>query len=113
MTPNDRARDVEPGQPDGLTPEQLRRFRVWRAMAGLAQAQAGGRLTTEQARLLESLAESLQQLAGQLSLLAELGEQCVQVLDAGRTSPGLAPGPTGGPLPDRGREPAPEAPREP
>ena len=101
MTPNDGARDVDPGHPDGLTPEQLRRFQIWRAMAGLARAQAGGKLTVEQVRLLESLATSLQQLAGQLSLLAELGEQCVQVLDAGRTSPRLAPGPP------------PKAPREP
>ena len=92
MTPNDRARDVDPEQLDGLTSDQLRRFQVWRAMAGLARAQAGGKLTAEQVRLLESLADSLQQLAGQLSQLAELGQQAVQLLDAGRASPGRVPG---------------------
>jgi hypothetical protein len=84
MTPNDRALDVNAEHPDGLTPAQLRRFQLWRAMSALALAQAGGRLTADQVRLLESLADSLQQLAGQLSQLAELGQQCVQLLDADR-----------------------------
>ena len=87
MTPNDRALDVDGEHPDGLTSAQLRRFQLWRAMAGLAQAQADGRLTAEQVRLLESLADSLQQLAGQLSQLAELGQQCVELLDADRETP--------------------------
>lgn len=88
MAPDDRVLDDNPEHPDGLRPEQLRRFELWRAMSALALAQAGGRLTAEQARLLESLADSLQQLAGQLRELAELGQQCVQLLDAGRASPG-------------------------
>ena len=90
MAPDDRAFDVEPQHPDGLTPAQLRRFELWRAMSALAHAQADGKLTAEQARLLESLADNLQQLAGQLSQLAELGQQCVQLIDAGRAAPGPA-----------------------
>ena len=82
-------------------------------MAGLARARAGGKLSAEQVRLLESLADSLQQLAGQLSLLAELGEQCVQLLDAGRASPGRVPSPVSDPRPDPSREPAPGTTHEP
>ena len=82
-------------------------------MAGLAQARASGRLSAEQVRLLESLADSLQQLARQLSLLAELGEQCVRLLDDGRASPGLVPSPASDPLSDASREPACEPTREP
>ena len=108
MAPNDRTRDVDPAQPDGLTPDQLRRFQLWRAMAGLARAQAGGKLTAEQVGLLESLADSLRQLAGQLSVLAELGQQCVQLLDAGHASPGLVPGPVTDPV----RDPASDQTRE-
>jgi hypothetical protein len=100
MSPNDRAPDVDPEHLDGLTPDQLRRFQVWRAMAGLARARAGGKLTAEQVQLLESLAESLQRLAGRLSILAELGQQCVELLDAGRASPGLVPGPVADPIRD-------------
>ena len=84
MTPNDRALDPDGEHPDGLTPAQRRRFQLWRAVSALAQAQADGKLTADQARLLESLADSLQQLAGQLSQLAELGQRCVQLLDAER-----------------------------
>ena len=69
---------------------------------GLARAQAGGKLTAEQVRLLELLADSLRQLAGQLSLLAELGQQCVELLDAGHASPGLAPGPAADSVRDPG-----------
>lgn len=90
MAPDDRAFDVGPQHPDGLTAAQLRRFELWRAMSALAQAQADGKLTAEQARLLESLADNLQQLAGQLSQLAELGQQCVQLIDASRAAPGPA-----------------------
>ena len=46
--------------------------------------------TGEQVRLLESLAENHQQLAGQLRQLAELGQQCAQLLDPGHTP--AAPG---------------------
>ena len=91
MTPDDRLLDVDAEHPDGLSMAQLRRFQLWRSMSTLAKAQADGRLTAEQARLLESLADSLQQLAGQLSLLAELGQQAVQLLDASRAAPGAAP----------------------
>lgn len=87
MTPNDQLLDVDDEHPDGLTPAQLRRFQLWRAISALAQAQADGKLTAEQVQLLESLAESLQQLAGQMSQLAELGQQCVQLLDPGRAAP--------------------------
>ena len=104
MTPNDRVLDLDPEHPDGLTPSQLRRFQLWRAMSALAQAQADGRLTAEQVRLLESLSDSLQQLAGQLSQLAELGQQCVQLLDAGRASPASVADPI--------RDPASDAPGE-
>jgi hypothetical protein len=83
MTPNDQVPGLHPEHPDGLTPAQLRRFQLWRAMADLAKAQADGRLTAEQARMLESLADSLQQLAAQLGELAQLGQQCVQLLDPG------------------------------
>lgn len=93
MTPNDWHLDADAEHPDGLTAAQLRRFQLWRAMSALAQAQADGRLTTEQVRLLESLADSLQQLAGQLGQLAELGQQVVHLLDVSRAAPGVVPAP--------------------
>jgi hypothetical protein len=66
---------------DEMTPAQSRRLQLWRAMTDLARAQDDGRLTREQVRLLEGLADSLQKLAGQLTLLANLSEQCVTLLD--------------------------------
>ena len=62
----------------------MRRFELWRAMTELAQAQEDGRLTHEQVRLLEGLADSLQQLAGQLTRLAALGEHYANLLEAPR-----------------------------
>jgi hypothetical protein len=69
---------------DELTPAQTRRFQLWRAMTDLAKAQEDGRLTSEQVRLLEGLADSLQKLAGQLTLLANLSEQYVNLADEAR-----------------------------
>lgn len=86
MTPNDQGPGTAAEYPDQMTPDQLRRYRLWRAMTDLANAQADGRLTEEQTRLLESLAASLQKLASQLSQLAELGQQFAHVLDASRAS---------------------------
>ena len=82
MTPDEQSRELHLGQSDALTPAQLRRFQLWRALVGLSKAQAEGRLTPEQACLLESLAEKLQQLAAQLNQLAELGQQYAQLLEA-------------------------------
>jgi hypothetical protein len=67
--------------PDELTPATVRRLQLWRAMTDLSKAQADGRLSVEQARLLEALADNLQQLATQLTQLAELGRQYAQALD--------------------------------
>jgi hypothetical protein len=97
MMPDDRAPDLPETPPDALSPAQARRFKLWRAMSDLANAQADGRLTPEQVRVLEALAENLQDLAGRLSQLAELGQQYAQMLEAGRTSQAptrtLPPGP--------------------
>jgi hypothetical protein len=92
MTSNDPTPDTRAEHPDGLTPDQARRFQLWRAVASLAQAQADGKLTVEQARLLESLAETLQRLAAQLNDLAVLGQQYGRLLDAERSAsiPGTA-----------------------
>ena len=51
-------------------------------------------------------------LAGQLSLLAELGEQFLHLLDADRASSGLVPRPAGEGDREPGRDPAPETTRE-
>jgi hypothetical protein len=67
--------------PDELTPATLRRLRLWRAMSDLSKAQADGRLSAEQTQLIESLADSLQQLATHLSQLADLGKQYVEALE--------------------------------
>jgi hypothetical protein len=67
---------------DELTPAQARRFQLWRAMTDLAKAQEDGRLTSDQVRLLEGLADSLQQLASQMTRLAELGEQYAALLES-------------------------------
>lgn len=67
--------------PDELTPATLRRFKLWRAMSDLAKAQADGRLSSEQAQLLESLADNLQELATHLTQLAELGRQYAEALE--------------------------------
>jgi hypothetical protein len=83
MTPNDRLPGLDP---DLLTPEQARRLTMWRALMDLSRAQADGKLTTEQTRLLESLAESLQRLAAQMTQLADLGKQYADLLEA-RTAP--------------------------
>ena len=69
---------------DEMTQAQARRFELWRAMTELAKAQEDGRLTHEQVRLLEGLADSLQQLAGQLTRLAALGEQYASLLEVPR-----------------------------
>ena len=74
---------------DDLTPAQTRRFQLWRALTDLAKAQEDGRLTPEQVTLLEGLADNLHQLAGQLTQLAQLGEQYVNLLEA--THPALDP----------------------
>jgi hypothetical protein len=76
---------------DELTPAQARRFQLWRAMTDLAKAEEDGRLTVDQVRLLEGLADSLQQLANQMTHLAELGEQVANLLDAPRPAADLEP----------------------
>ncbi|MCC7370773.1 MAG: hypothetical protein IT306_20295 [Chloroflexi bacterium] len=67
--------------PDELTPETMRRFQLWRAISDLAKAQEDGRLSADQARLLESLADTLQRLSAQLSAVADLGRQYLDVLE--------------------------------
>ena len=67
--------------PDELNPATLRRFQLWRAMSDLSKAQADGRLSAEQARVLEGLADNLQQLATHLAQLADLGRQYAQALE--------------------------------
>ena len=86
MTPDDRSLALPLQQLDGLTPSQVRRFQLWRAMADLAKAQEDGRLSPEQTRLLGALADNLQQLATQLTQLAALGQQCAQLLEAGQAA---------------------------
>jgi len=86
MAPNDRVPGSPTEFPDDLTSDRTRRFQLWRAMTDLAAAQSDGKLTDDQARLLESLADSLQRLATQLSQIAELGQQCIQVLDSERAA---------------------------
>lgn len=88
MTPDEQAFDLPDTPPDELSPGQERRFRLWRAMAELSQAQAEGRLSPEQIRLLEALAANLQDLSTRLSQLAALGQQYAQSLEDG---PGAAP----------------------
>jgi hypothetical protein len=77
--------------PDEPSPDQRRRFALWRAMASLSQAQATGALSAEQARLLASLADNLKQLAGQMTELAELGRRYTTMLEAQQRS-GATPG---------------------
>jgi hypothetical protein len=91
MTADDRSRELPLQQLDALTPEQARRFQLWRAMAELAKAQEDGRLSPEQARLLSALADNLQQLSTQLHELAALGQQCAQLLESDRASTASAP----------------------
>jgi hypothetical protein len=66
---------------DEMSPAQARRFELWRALNDLARAHDEGRLTPEQVDLFRSLVDSLQQLADQLSLLAELGLAWARILD--------------------------------
>jgi hypothetical protein len=93
MAPDDRTLELPLQQLDGLTPTQVRRFQLWRAMADLAKAQADGRLSPEQTRLLGALADNLQQLAAQLNQLTALGQQCAQLLESSRAMTGLPPVP--------------------
>jgi hypothetical protein len=93
MTPDERAFDLPDTPPDELSPGQARRFRLWRAMADLSHAQADGRLSPEQARLLEVLAASLQALSTRLSQLAVLGQQYAQAMEAGRDTAPTPPSP--------------------
>ena len=58
-------------QLDDLTPEQARRLRLWIALTELERARSAGLLSAEQVTLLEALAESLRELAGQLTELAD------------------------------------------
>jgi hypothetical protein len=90
MTPDEQADNLPETDLDldSLSPDQARRFQLWRAMSDLSKAQADGRLSPEQARLLEALADSLQQLATQLNQLAALGQQYVQALNASTDSAG-------------------------
>jgi hypothetical protein len=84
MTPDDRSSERPLDHLDAWSPAQVRRFQLWRAMADLSRAQADGRLSPEQIRLLGSLAENLQSLAKQLTRLAELGQQAAQLVDPER-----------------------------
>jgi hypothetical protein len=83
MMPDEQAFDLPDPSPDALSTGQARRLRLWRAMADLSNAQADGRLSPEQARLLEALAANLHALSARLSQLAALGQQYAQVLEAG------------------------------
>jgi hypothetical protein len=80
MTPDDRSSEQPLADLDALRPDQARRYQLWRAMADLSRAHEHGQLSPEQVRLLGSLAESLQRLSAQLTQLAELGQQAVQLL---------------------------------
>lgn len=91
MTPDERTPALPLQQLDGLSPTQVRRFQLWRAMADLAKAQEDGRLSQEQARLLGSLADNLQQLATQLHHLAAIGQECAQLLESSQAVTGSAP----------------------
>jgi hypothetical protein len=91
MTPDDRSSELPLQHLDALTPAQVRRFEFWRAMADLSKAQADGRLSPEQTRLLGALADNLQQLAAQLNQLAALGQQCAQLLESSRALAGAPP----------------------
>ena len=73
--------------PDELTPATTRRFQLWRAMTELSQAQADSHLSSEQAQVLELLADNLQQMATHLSQLADLGRQYAQALEPLLESP--------------------------
>ena len=73
---------------DALTPDQARRFQLWRAVTELSQAQADGHLSTEQVELLDGLAESLRTLADRLSELAGLSQE---LLERSRRTPGDRP----------------------
>lgn len=66
---------------DELTPAQVRRYELWRALNDLATAQEDGRLTPHQAELIRTLAENMELLAGQLHQVVELGQSCVRLLD--------------------------------
>lgn len=79
--------------PDDLTPAAMHRLHLWRALTDLSKAQEDGRLSTDQARLLEALADNLQQLAGHLTRLADLGKQYTQALDALLDTPPGVDGP--------------------
>jgi len=84
---------------DELTPAQTRRFQIWRALADLARAQEEGSLTADQVRLLEALANNLQQLANHLNQLADLGQSYAGLLDQiARAQTGGLPGPSSAPL---------------
>jgi hypothetical protein len=100
MTPDERTHRLPLQQLDGLTPAQVRRFQLWRAMSDLAKAQEDGRLGPEQTRLLGALADNLQQLAAQLNQLAALGQQCAQLLESSRAATG-APTSDAGQCPER------------
>lgn len=100
MTPDDRSLALPHQQLDGLTPAQVRRFQLWRAMADLAKAQEDGRLSPEQTRLLGALADNLQQLATQLNQLAALGQQCAQLLASSQTATGASTPPDAGQPPE-------------
>ena len=101
MAPDERQHELPLQQLDGLTPSQVRRFQLWRAMADLAKAQEDGRLSPEQTRLLGALADNLQQLATQLKQLAALGQECAQLLETGRAVTGQPPAPDGSQPPER------------
>ena len=58
-------------QLDDLTPDQARRFQLWRALTEIERARAAGHVTTEQVALLDDLADNLRTLAGQLGELAD------------------------------------------
>jgi hypothetical protein len=93
MTLDDQSPELPLEHLDALSPAQVRRFQLWRAMADLSKAQADGRLSPEQVKLLAGLADTLQQLATQLGQLAELGQQYAQLLGAGSAAPDTASAP--------------------
>lgn len=82
MTPNDEPDAGQPAFPDELSPEQRRRYELWRALAGLSKAQAAGGLSAEQALIVEQLADNLRRLAAQMAELSELGRRYVELLEA-------------------------------
>ena len=72
---------------DDLTPEQIRRFQLWRSLTELSNAHAAGHLTADRVTLLEALAGNLQTLAARLSKLANRSRELVRLAEQAKRPP--------------------------